>query len=545
MKKKMISILLVLVMVLGLMTGCKGKDTNNNNSNGKKKLTVGVQQNVNISDYYDNAFTKYVEEALDIELEFVYFISDTNEALQQLTLMTTGDKKLPDVLCGFWGLGAYNANAFGEDGYFVDLSDLVEKYAVNYKAKYENLPEEDKQVLDANTINATDGGWYGMPMYAESGKAGMDNIEQMVFINQTWLDRLGLKMPTTVEELYTVCQAFATQDPNGNGMADEIPILGASGIDYDISSYLINAFVYYDITYPLNVTDGKVWDPVSTDEYRQALIYANKLCKEGLLSDMCYTMTSSSEFKTMLSPVDDIARVGIWCGHPDVYTSAETEILDEYVTLSVLEGETDLGGYTVVRPNPCYLSCFITKDCEDLETAMKFIDFFYLDETVTRSRRGEEGVDWLDVAGTNNYGTESHVKVVNDQAFFKGNTTWGRNLCGIQTGYNYSANASEEGETGKIAEVSRLAQQLYSNMVNGKKPEEVISRVVYSSEEYETRSEYEKIYKDYVVAQRALFITDALDPNSDSDWNAYLKELKNLGQETLVSTAQSAYNRMK
>ena len=49
----------------------------------------------------------------------------------------------------------------------------------------------------------------------------------------------------------------------------------------------------------------------------------------------------------------------------------------------------------------------------------------------------------------------------------------------------------------------------------------------------------------YVVAQRALFITDALDPNSDSDWNAYLDELKNLGQETLISTAQSAYNRMK
>jgi hypothetical protein len=57
--------------------------------------------------------------------------------------------------------------------------------------------------------------------------------------------------------------------------------------------------------------------------------------------------------------------------------------------------------------------------------------------------------------------------------------------------------------------------------------------------------EFEQIYKDYVVAQRALFITDGLDPNNDGDWNAYLKELKNLGQETLVNTAQSAYKRMK
>lgn len=546
MKKRIISAFLIAGMILGVMTGCgKGDGSKSKNSNGKTTLTVGIPQNANVTDYDDNALTRYIEDSLDIDIEFVYFSSSSSEYTQQLTLMVSGGEELPDVLLGFWGMNSYTANAFGEDGYFVELSDLVEKYGTNYKAMYDTLSESDQQLLDTKTKSTVDGGWYGMPMYTRDDYTGMDNIEQMVFINQTWLDNLGLKMPTTVDELYNVCQAFATQDPNGNGIQDEIPILGASGIEYDITSYLINAFVYYDIKYPFNVTDGKVWDPASSDEYRKALIYANKMCKDGLLSDMCYTMSSASEFKSMLSPVDNVARVGIWCGHPSVYTSDDTELLDQYVAVTPLVDETGKGGYTVVRPNDFWLASFITKDCENLETAMKLLDFFYCDETITRVRRGELGVDWMDVEGVNSYGTSSHCQVVNDNAFFSGNTTWCLNVAGVLSAYNYSSNAAEDTETGKVAEVSRLAKELYDNIENGKRPTEKLDRVNYTQEEYEERSQYSTTYNEYVVAQRALFVTGSLDPNSNSDWNAYLSESKNLGQETLIRIGQNAYDRTK
>ena len=42
-------------------------------------------------------------------------------------------------------------------------------------------------------------------------------------INKVWLDKLGLAIPTTIQELKDVLIAFKTQDPNGNGIADEIP----------------------------------------------------------------------------------------------------------------------------------------------------------------------------------------------------------------------------------------------------------------------------------------------------------------------------------
>ena len=49
------------------------------------------------------------------------------------------------------------------------------------------------------------------------------------FINKAWLDRLGLEMPTTVDEWYEVLKAFKEQDANGNGDPnDEIPLTGSA-----------------------------------------------------------------------------------------------------------------------------------------------------------------------------------------------------------------------------------------------------------------------------------------------------------------------------
>ena len=120
------------------------------------------------------------------------------------------------------------------------------------------------------------GAYYGMPRVNDCETT--DQLQSMMHINKTWLDKLGLETPTTIDELRTVLQAFKTQDPNGNGQPDEVPMLGKEGI----INYITNAFVLYHQN-QFNVTNGKVWDPVTTKEYREALIYANQLVKDDLL----------------------------------------------------------------------------------------------------------------------------------------------------------------------------------------------------------------------------------------------------------------------
>ena len=45
--------------------------------------------------------------------------------------------------------------------------------------------------------------------------------------------------------MYDVLKAFKSKDPNGNGSADEIPMMGRG-----IANYVINAYQYYDNDYP-------------------------------------------------------------------------------------------------------------------------------------------------------------------------------------------------------------------------------------------------------------------------------------------------------
>ena len=88
---------------------------------------------------------------------------------------------------------------------------------VKKKTKIENLD---------SWLSTADGAKYFMPHIIEmdgnlyGGKA---------FINKSWLDKLNLKMPETIEDFKNVMRAFKTMDPNENGKADEITFTGSNG----------------------------------------------------------------------------------------------------------------------------------------------------------------------------------------------------------------------------------------------------------------------------------------------------------------------------
>ena len=258
--KKTIAFLLALFMILGLFAGCKGGENTDESESGgeaQKTLTVGIPQSSTIESYTrGNGFTEYLEEKTGIKIKFYYFSNSPGEYRQQLALMCSANQKLPDVIVGL-NLGHYVMNQYGEDGYFLDLTDLIEEYAPNYKKALAELKEKAPDVAEyasEKVKNAENGATYGMPRIMP---IATDSLQSLMHINKTWLDKLGLEPPKTVEELRTVLQAFKDNDCNGNGAHDEIALFGTSGT----AAYIINAFVYYQ-SGCFNVTDGEVWDPV-------------------------------------------------------------------------------------------------------------------------------------------------------------------------------------------------------------------------------------------------------------------------------------------
>ena len=521
-------------MVLSTFVGCGKKDNEETSGDGSGKLSVGLPQSGSVTNYDENGFTLYLEEELGIDLEFVYFSSSASEYQKQITLMCTSGERLPDVLWGFYGMDRYTVNEFGEDGYFQDLTELMETKAPNYQKAMSNIDKDLKKTIISRGTSMIDGGFYGFPLVTACPV--IDTMQNILYINQTWLDKVGMSAPTNVDELYNVLKAFKTQDPNGNGQNDEIPMLSSQ-----IETYIINAFVYTG-TYGFNVTDGKVWNPYTTDEYRQALQFCKKLCDEDLLDDLNFTLTSTAEYTSLITPANDVPRVGIWQGHPQLITSESSKILDQYTALAPLGDATGKGGYMVNASSDISYCSFITEDCRDVDTAVKFLDFFYVDETVTRMRHGVKDKDWVYEDGVNDYGEPSKFKLLDANAAFTGDSTWGTQGNSIRTSENFLTSTSD-GLTPRNTEVSRMLGETYQLLKNGRFPKEVLANLNYTVQEYEQRNKLSSLYSQYVGECRALFITGQMDINSDAEWNGYIKEISNLGEATLMKIAESAYNR--
>lgn len=66
-----------------------------------------------------------------------------------------------------------------------------------------------------------------------------------MYIYMPWVESLNEgHVPETTEELYEFLKKVKENDPNGNGIADEVPMTGyIGGWSTDPTNWLVNAFV--------------------------------------------------------------------------------------------------------------------------------------------------------------------------------------------------------------------------------------------------------------------------------------------------------------
>ena len=106
--KKIIALLLCLVMTMSLLAACGGGDKS---SSGKKPsgdanaegvvLKSGIPKSTLVTDYYDNTYTKWLEEKTGYKIEFQFFAAAAQDYKTQLSTMVAGNLELPDILYGF------------------------------------------------------------------------------------------------------------------------------------------------------------------------------------------------------------------------------------------------------------------------------------------------------------------------------------------------------------------------------------------------------------------------------------------------------------
>lgn len=161
------------------------------------------------------AINQWVKDNMNIVLEWI-IVPGGWEVNNQATLAyTSGD--LPDIFMGMAPLGYDFHWEHIEAGDIWDLTPYLTKYAPNVIKMFQEVPQAEY------LCKGYDGNIYMLPM-ARNYDNDTGRYASSLIINTTWLDNLGLDVPTTTTEFRDVLRAFKTGDPNGNGIADEIPL---------------------------------------------------------------------------------------------------------------------------------------------------------------------------------------------------------------------------------------------------------------------------------------------------------------------------------
>ena len=557
--KKAISLLLALATVFSI-TACgkdpgsvSGSGSGENvpvNAEGKPILTIGIGQSSKVLDYENNYFTKFMEERLNCDIQFEFFSADSGERKSQMATMVAAQEPLPDVLFNF-GFNADEIRAYGDDGYLMDLApyfddpdwELAKKY--QWHEKMVEFVGEDTRQYALTRGRTPEGAMYYWP---SSCPSNTDTTVAMPFINQTWLDKLGLEMPTTLEELKTVLRAFQTQDPNGNGIADEIPMIGSTTLYCgDAPQWIINNFGEYvnDMYFYTYDENGKIKVPYTTDKYRTALKELNAMVEEKLLASLTWTIKEKAELASLWTPAEGPTTVGVIFGYPVNFCTVGDEDCMQYVALPPLEG-----AYVPVRTKATGMSNYITTDCKNFDLAAEFLMSFADIDVAHACRRGEEGVDFVMEPDLN-----SGLPMVNptkDVFNEPSDKTWCVN--GPYVGWygsgspwsagNYTANPEEETPEGYRGGMLGLISKTNLPVAEEVNPEKLFFNAIYSREETDENGNRLAEIKTYMKEARAKFATGMWDVNDDKQWQDYLDTMDKMGLQILIDNTQAAVDRV-
>ncbi len=382
MKKKVIAALLTGAMLVTGLAGCGagGSDGSDSGSgttaDGKTKLTALFVSHAATKDVEEMKWLQEIEDKCNVDVEWEQVRADWETV--KSTRFASGD--IPDLLFN----ATNNSDYTKYTGLFQDMTDLIEENAPNIQEMFTNVP-------DTKTLATSgDGKIYSIPKM----QTVWPKTNTVLFINKTWLDNLGLEMPTTFSEFEEVMKAFKEKDPNGNGQADEIPLdynaYGGNNAWFNSAYSLLKLFPSMGIQLTDTVTDGYFVEDKTVkcfaidDRYKQFIKTMNRWYEEGLINSNAITNDYSAYQSLSRGNENGEAVVGA-CFAWEETDKFGNELASQYEPLPplVYDDGVEAGTYETYwnydfdQLNMQTDRVAMNANCKNKEAAMKFIDAFY------------------------------------------------------------------------------------------------------------------------------------------------------------------------
>ncbi|WP_312092914.1 extracellular solute-binding protein [Niallia sp.] len=370
--KKFLYGVLSFSLVVGVLAGCKENEEEATvTKDGKQKLTAIITKHALTQEVEKMEWLQKLEEDLNIEIEWQEVTADWDQ--KKGTLLAGGD--IPDLIIGPNAIS--DADFVQFPGLFEDLSDDLGSMP-NVEAMFEAKPETKVMATQ------TDGTIYGLPKYQRFWPA----TATRQFINKDWLDRLGLKEPTTWDELYTVLKAFKEEDANGNGdKNDEIPMdfspVGTGGFGYFQPNVLLGSLginISDGSGQGYFVEDGVVKNYFIDERYKELIEFLHKCYAEGLINKEVFTQ-DYTKYQSMARGSGDEAKVGYTFGW-ELTDRFGNEVSPQYVSLAPLKVSSNstavvTWSYDYNNLNYGNNMVAISSQTKNKDAAIKFVNALY------------------------------------------------------------------------------------------------------------------------------------------------------------------------
>ena len=327
----------------------------------------------------------------DIGVDLDYLTVSSSEGDQQFTLLVASREKMDLMI-----LTPLVYQQYARQGGFMDIKDEYPKYPT----LVEQIPQSgwDRTLVD--------GAIYGVPKLNLEGKYNF-------YLRGDWLENLGLEVPKTIDELYTVLKAFVEQDPDGNGVADTygystgnlMPLYGAFGI---MGPYPANGGGIASAYYTLE--GDKISANAISENYKEALQFIKKMYDEKLIDPEAFVIKGEQVMQKFAN--SQLGAFSGWWNNAgsSLYRNYDMENLAPDAKILMLDPPTGKNGASGMGgQDPLNNVIAVSRDTTVLDAALRYLDYSMTDNGWKTLAWGVEGTHWLE----DDAGLLTHIAVLN------------------------------------------------------------------------------------------------------------------------------------
>ena len=522
--KKLLALLLAMVMIMGLVACTPEAE----DSTPSSKVSISMPDlpddpkgHVNADIYPldtnttlrvafnedttgENAATQLWEEITGVNLDLVHWTHD-----QMMTSLAAGD--FPDCILFPWDLTKDEVWKFAQEGKFINFLDYLDKMP-NLAAQIKENPE----ILEVCAY--PDGKMYSLP------KVGWSNTSQsnLLYIRTDLMADMGWdKAPATADQLLQFIKEAQAKYGSNSQFIAFVP-QNKTYMNWNarntLATTLFPAFGKL-IETGLTLDDKEeVVLGAATTQYRYYLEFMNEVWKSGAFATDIYTM-DSTQGKAIIQNGNCAISIGTLAP-----ATAFADGIQHVEVMRPLISKYHGTKQWMKDPYVTFKGCVISSACQDLDTALAFVDSFYATQ---ENPLNKEGTVWGYTIAKGVLGKHWTIDEV------AGTWTSGEAWDGFSTAL-YTGNNTLIPTANLVTKGSGTMENLVPYAVESPK---LTANIILSEEDADDFAALWADLEKYISEMHAKFITGEED--LETGWDNYVNTLNRMGLEEILEIYQS------